>query len=87
MGFGFAGCVAGGGGYYEYDYYPSSHVYFNAHANTYYWNDSGRWRSGGHLPDSYHFRAEEQHEHLQSHSRQPWTEHHPDNDDHDHDHH
>lgn len=76
----FAGCA--GPGYtsatvaYDYDYYPSSDVYYYPHERVYYWNDAGHWRSGRGVPNHYQLHEQER-EHLQLHTRQPWTEHAP----------
>lgn len=76
-----AGCAGetyatGGVAYYDYDYYPNWDVYYYPHDRVYYWHDGEHWRSGHGLPNQYRLR-EEQHEHLQLHTRQPWTEHQP----------
>jgi hypothetical protein len=69
--YGTAGPVA-----YDYDYYPDWDIYFYPQGRIYYWNNGGHWRSGRELPPRYRLH-EETREHLQLHSRQPWTEHAP----------
>jgi hypothetical protein len=73
----FTGCVTyapGPDGYYDYDYYPERDVYFYSAGGIYYWNDGGHWRHGRHLPPQFALHQENR-EHLQLHTRQPWTEH------------
>ena len=75
----FTGCTGvayteGTVGYYGYDYYPDWDVYYYPERHIYYWDDGQRWRSGRRLP--HHFDIHEApHEHLDLHTRQPWTEH------------
>jgi hypothetical protein len=79
------GCVTraevGYGGYYDYDYYPDSDVYFYPEGRVYYWHDEGHWRSGRRLPPHFDLR-EAHHEHFRSHTRQPWTERRPGGEEH-----
>ena len=81
-----AGCAVHEHGYvsggvtvdtYDYDYYPAYNVYYYPRTRVYYWNDGGRWASGHRPPAHYELRPESR-EQLRLHSRQPWTEHHPD---------
>jgi len=61
------------GPYYDYDYYPDANVYYYAPDRVYYWNEGGRWISGGALPPRYALH----HEHVQHYryrTREPWTE-------------
>jgi hypothetical protein len=76
---------AEGGAYYDYDYYPTHNVYYSSHERVYYWNESGNWRSGRNLPTRFDIHNEN-HQPIHTQSRQPWTEHHDDNDHHDSDH-
>jgi hypothetical protein len=72
------GCVAyapGPDGYYDYDYYPDVDVYYYSVGGIYYWNRDGRWFHGRHLPPHFVLHDENR-QHLQLHTRQPWTEHH-----------
>jgi hypothetical protein len=62
-------------GYYYYDYYPAWNVYYYPQGRVYYWNDSGHWHSGSHLPHGYYLHAESR-EQLRLHTREPWREHH-----------
>lgn len=62
-------------GLYDYDYYPDWDVYYYPEGRIYYWNDDGHWRSGPEVPHWYHLHSEGR-EHLQLHTRRPWTEHH-----------
>jgi len=80
LGSGCAGGVYTSGtvGYYDYDYYPDSDVYFYPQANVFFWNDGHDWRHGRYLPHDFRLR-EENREHLRLHSHEPWTEHRPEN--------
>jgi len=79
----FAGCVAPASvqysataPYYDYYYYPQANVYFYPSGHVYYWHDGSRWQSGRHVPSRYSFH-DERRQQLRLHTREPWTEHHP----------
>ncbi len=40
-------------GYYDYDYYPDSEVYFYPSGNVYYWQDHNNWHHGRDLPRNF----------------------------------
>jgi hypothetical protein len=77
----FTGCAGGvytqgTVAYYDYDYYPDWDIYYYPERHVYYWHDGDHWRSGRELPRHYDLH-ERPHERLHLHSREPWTEHHP----------
>ena len=79
-----AGCEHGGvyvnagpayaPGYYDYDYYPDTEVYYYPSGRVWWWRDRDEWRSGRELPRGFDAHRGN-HVAVRLQTDRPWTAH------------